>query len=111
MGKFGAGEANRTPDPNLGKVLVCLSGDIRDYPALPRMLDIYDFSENEAPSYEEVEINYRGFIEALIRHGKKLSDVINDAGYIPRKFSNLGVITHSLMNLLLSYCIAAKIFV
>ncbi len=71
----------------------------------PTLLDIYDFSENEAPSYEEVEINYRGFIEALNRHGKKLSDVINDAGYIPRKFSNLGVITHSLMNILLSYCI------
>ena len=69
----------------------------------PTLLDIYDFSENEAPSYEEVEINYRGFIEALNRHGKKLSDVIEDAGYIPRKFSNLGVVTHSLMNLLLSY--------
>ena len=44
--KSGAGEGIRTLDPNLGKVLVCLSGDIRDYPALPRMLDIYDFSRN-----------------------------------------------------------------
>ena len=71
----------------------------------PTLLDIYDFSENEAPSYEEVEFNYRGFIEALNRHSKKLSDVIKDTGYIPRKFSNLGVLTHSSMNLLLSYYI------
>ncbi|MBY8979572.1 MAG: hypothetical protein KGD72_04230 [Candidatus Lokiarchaeota archaeon] len=76
----------------------------------PSLQDIYDFSETEAPSYEEVEINYRGFIQALNRHGKKLSDVIKNLGYIPRKFSNLGVITHSVMNLLLSYYINNKNF-
>ena len=76
----------------------------------PSLQDIYDFSETEAPSYEEVEINYRGFIQALNRHGKKLSDVVKNLGYIPRKFSNLGVITHSVMNLLLSYYINNKNF-
>jgi len=71
----------------------------------PSLQDIYDFSETEAPSYEEVEVNYRGFIQALNRHGKKLSDVNKDTGYTPRKFANLGNITHSVMNLLLSYYI------
>ncbi len=76
----------------------------------PSLQDIYDFSENEAPAYEEVEINYRGFIEALKRHGKKFSDVIKELGYIPRNFSNLGVLTHSIMNLLLSYYINKEEF-
>lgn len=32
-----------------------------------------------------------------------LTAMIKDLGYVPRKFSNLGVLTHSVMNLLLSY--------
>lgn len=76
----------------------------------PSLQEIYDFSDTEAPSYEEVEINFRGFIQALIRHGKHLSNVNKTLGYTSRKFANLGVITHSVMNLLLSYYINNKNF-
>jgi len=71
----------------------------------PTLLNVYDYSLNEAPSYEEVEKQYRGFLAAIGRYGKKFSDVVKESGFIVRPSSMLGDLTHRAMNLLLSFFI------
>jgi hypothetical protein len=68
----------------------------------PTLFDIYEYSLNEAPSYEEVEEHYRGFLNALGRNKKKYSDVVKETGFIVRPSSLLGDLTHRAMNLLLT---------
>ena len=68
----------------------------------PSLLDVYDYSLNESPSYAEVEEHYRGFLAAIGRYRKKFSDVVKDSGFTVRPSRLLGDLTHRAMNLLLS---------
>lgn len=62
----------------------------------PTLLDVYDYSLNEAPSYEEVEEHYRGFLAALGRYQKKYSNVVRESGFTMRPSKVLGDLTHKL---------------
>lgn len=68
----------------------------------PTLRDVYDYSLNESPSYEEVEEHYRGFLAAIGRYGKKFSDIVKESGFIVRPSRILGDLTHRAMNLLIS---------
>jgi len=71
----------------------------------PTLLDVYDYSLKEAPSYEEVEKHYRGFLAAIGRYGKKFSEVVKESGLFVRPSRLIGDLTHRAMNLLLSLVI------
>ena len=84
-------------DMNYSELLEYFNNEIH-----PSLQEICNFSSDAAPSYGEVEKNYRGFLAALDRHYKKFSDVIKDSGLFQRAFDDLGIATHKALNLLLS---------
>ncbi len=67
----------------------------------PDLSEIFELDENEAPSYEEVEKYYRGFLNSILRFNKSYSDVVNDLNLNSRQIINqrIGILNHDILKL------------
>ena len=67
----------------------------------PNLSEIFELDENEAPSYEEVEKHYRGFLNSIGRFNKKFSDVVSDLNLTLRQkiTQQIGRLNHNILSL------------
>ena len=70
----------------------------------PNLSEIFELDENEAPSYEELEKYYRGFLDSIGRFNKRYSDLVADLNLTSRQkiSQRSGILNHELLKLLIS---------
>ena len=70
----------------------------------PNLSEIFELDENEAPSYEEVEKYYRGFLSSIERFNKKYSDLVSSLNLKSRQeiSQRIGILDHDLLKLFIS---------
>ncbi len=65
----------------------------------PDLSEIFELDENEAPSYEEVEKYYRGFLNSILRFNKSYSDIVSYLNLNSRQIINqrIGILNHDIL--------------